>query len=182
MTMKNGRTLVRRCVLLTVATAVTLSTAACDEMVPDNGLGTTAQSSPSASPFPWIETTTPETTTPDTTTPAEAPAVTTAAPQQEEPPETDPPRTKVPEILVGSWDGDWATIRFSASGEVALVYDKGLIIRGTVVIDGSRMTLHMSSGVETIRRWHVARFDAGYGYEFFNLTLDDSSYVREVAE
>jgi hypothetical protein len=168
--------LLHRCALLTIVTAVTLSAAACDEMVPDNVLDTTAHSSPSAAPFPRTETTTPE-----ATTTTEAPAATTALPQMV-PPKTAAPRTKVPKSLVGSWDGDWATIRFSASGEVALIYDKGLIIHGTVVIDGSRMTLHMTSGVETIRHWHVARFDAGYGYEFFNLVLDDSSYVREVSE
>lgn len=49
-----------------------------------------------------------------------------------------------------------------------------------MVIDGTSMELHLSSGVIAISHWEITRFDAGYGYEFFNLSLDGSSYVRDV--
>jgi hypothetical protein len=90
------------------------------------------------------------------------------------------PRTTVPRALVGTWDGDRAQISFSPAGDVTMMFKRGGRDSGTVVIDGSSMTLHLSGGVLPVSNWEISRFDAGYGYEFFNLTLDGVSYVRDV--
>jgi hypothetical protein len=136
----------------------------------------------------------PATTTigvPPETTPAPAPeATSSAAPEDPTPTPTptpatedsteDPPRTTVPNALAGTWDGDRAQISFSRDGDVTIRFKQGGGDSGTVVIAGSSMTLHLSGGVQSVDHWEITRFDAGYGYEFFNLTLDGTSYVRDV--
>jgi hypothetical protein len=90
------------------------------------------------------------------------------------------PRTDVPDALVGTWDGDRAQLSFSPDGYITVTFKKGGSDSGTVVINGSRMTMYLSGGVLTFSRWEISRFDAGYGYEFFQLTLDGTNYVRDV--
>ena len=117
---------------------------------------------------------------PKTETPVASETTTEPAPDPEPTAREDSPRSRVPKALVGTWDGDRAQISFSRAGDVTITFKKGGADSGTVVIDGSSMTLYLSSGVQTINSWEISRFDAGYGYEFFNLTLDGTSYVRDV--
>jgi hypothetical protein len=149
-----------------IAASLTLLVAGCD----DSG----AETQPTSQAAPPVTATTP---TPTPTT--EAAPETTVVPEAEPTP-TEGPRTKVPKALVGTWDGDRAQISFSRAGDVTFSFKKGGSASGTVVIDGSSMTLHLSSGVVAVDHWEISRFDAGYGYEFFNLTLDGTSYVRDV--
>lgn len=59
--------------------------------------------------------------TPEVTVPTEAPRA-----EATEPPTTKTtPRTRVPRALVGTWDGDRATISFSRAGDVTVVQKRG---------------------------------------------------------
>jgi hypothetical protein len=108
------------------------------------------------------------------------PGPTAGSAQDPEPPaRTGAPRTRAPAALVGTWDGDRAQITFTRAGEVTIDVKKGGVTSGTFVVDGSTMTLHLDSGMQTIRKWEIHRFGAGYGYEFFNLLLDGTSFIRE---
>jgi hypothetical protein len=116
--------------------------------------------------------------TPEVTVPTEAPEAETPAPPP--PTKKEAPRTRVPQELVGTWDGDRAVISFSKAGDVTVAQKRGGTDSGTVVIDSNSMELHLSGGVVAISNWEITQFDAGYGYEFFNLVLDGTSYVRDV--
>ncbi|WP_158681041.1 hypothetical protein [Streptomyces viridochromogenes] len=107
-------------------------------------------------------------------------------------PETPPsatfeaPQGFVPSELVGEWDGDGTSvrfdkIRFSDDGGVRLLYNSGLVLDGTAVVEGTSMTLYVPGGPIPYAHWSIEQFDAGYGYVFENLKLDGSSYVRQIA-
>lgn len=153
-----------------LAVSLALLIAGCDNAGAETPQAETQQTS--QAPPPATATTSDATPEMKTTEPAREP--------EPAPTEEKKPRTKVPKALVGTWDGDRAQISFSRAGDVTLTYKKGGSVSGTVVVDGSSMTLYLSSGVVTISNWEISRFDAGYGYEFFNLTLDGTSYVRDV--
>ncbi|MFC9507383.1 hypothetical protein [Streptomyces sp. NPDC057002] len=108
------------------------------------------------------------------------------------PPETPPsatfeaPEGYVPSELVGEWDGDGTSvrfdkIRFSADGGVRLLYNNGLVLDGTAVVEGTSMTLYVPIGPIPYDDWSIEEVDAGYGYAFENLKLDGISYVRQIA-
>ena len=160
-------------------TTLVLLLAGCDPAAP-------GPSDPVPDPATGIRPTVSLLPTPEITLPTGAPASPvprdeTPGPGRPQPPETrDAPRTRVPAKLVGTWDGDRTTISFSRAGDVTVTQKRGGSESGTVVIDGRSMELHLPSGVQAISDWEITRFDAGYGYEFFNLILDGTSYVRDV--
>ncbi|MEU4211619.1 hypothetical protein AB0F13_16730 [Streptomyces sp. NPDC026206] len=91
----------------------------------------------------------------------------------------------MPAHLVGEWVGDTKPARikriiFSADGNVTLQYTGGLVQRGPVVVEGSRMTFHIPGGPWQEEAWSIQRLDDLYGYNFEYLMLDGSSYVRQV--
>lgn len=88
------------------------------------------------------------------------------------------PRT-VPDVLVGIWDGDRADITINPIGGFRLSYPNGLVIDGSVVLDGPRMIVTLPHH-RFVAAWSVQSFDAGYGYRFLNLTIDGVSYVRDL--
>jgi hypothetical protein len=96
-----------------------------------------------------------------------------------------PPRSAVPAALVGTWDGgskpNEAKLTFFAGGDVRFRYNSGLVVDGTVVVQGSSMTMYLDRGPLPIRRWTISEIDAGSGYRFLNLDLDGFSYVRDVS-
>ena len=95
----------------------------------------------------------------------------------------DTPRSAVPGVLVGEWDGGSgpanADYIFNEYGEVGVVYGNGRTELGTVVVEGSSMTLYLPSGTRTVT-WSVEELDPGYGYKFLTLYMDDASYVRQI--
>ncbi|MFI8889564.1 hypothetical protein [Streptomyces paradoxus] len=91
----------------------------------------------------------------------------------------------MPGELVGEWDGDgtevrFDKIRFSSGGDVSLIYNNGLVLEGSAVVEGTSMTLHVPIGPIAYDYWSIEEFDAGYGYTFENLMLDGVSYVRQI--
>jgi hypothetical protein len=94
------------------------------------------------------------------------------------------PRSAVPDVLVGEWDGGSgpanADYLFTEYGDVGVVYGNGRTEQGTVVLEGSSMTLYLPSGTRTVT-WRVEELDPGYGYKFLTLYMDDASYVREIS-
>lgn len=113
----------------------------------------------------------------------------TAAPTTTDPsppPSFDPPMGSVPSELVGEWDGDGTSVRFDkiaffSDGGVRLIYNSGLVLDGTAVVEGSSMTLYVSIGPIPYEQWSIEEFDAGYGYTFENLWLNGVSYVRQTS-
>lgn len=109
------------------------------------------------------------------------------SPEPEPPsPTFDAPQGSVPGELVGEWDGDGTSvrfdkIRFSEDGGVSLIYNTGLVLEGTAVVEGTSMTLYVPIGPIPYEHWSIEQFDAGYGYTFENLRLDGVSYVRQIA-
>ncbi|MFC8142205.1 hypothetical protein ACFUKV_10605 [Streptomyces paradoxus] len=96
------------------------------------------------------------------------------------------PKGSVPGELVGEWDGDGTSarfdkIRFSSGGDVSLIYNSGLVLEGSAVVDGTSMTLYVPGGPIPYAYWSIEEFDAGYGYTFENLRMDGISYVRQIA-
>lgn len=96
------------------------------------------------------------------------------------------PEGSVPGELVGEWDGDGTAarfdkIRFSSGGDVSLIYNNGLVLEGSAVVEGTSMTLYVPGGPIPYEYWSIEEFDAGYGYTFENLRLDGISYVRQIA-
>ena len=142
------------------------------------GCGSAAEPTPTVqAPAPIVTTTPPPPPEPTLPTPVE----TATEPTLESQTRAPEPRSRMPRSLVGTWDGDRAQITFSRRGDVTMLFKQGGgRDTGTVVVDGSSMELHLTGGVLAIDDWEISRFDAGYGYEFFNLVMDGTSYVRDV--
>lgn len=92
----------------------------------------------------------------------------------------------VPNELVGEWDGDGTAVRFDkiaffTDGSVRLLYNSGLVLDGTAVVEGSSMTLYVPGGPIPYEHWSIEEFDAGHGYIFEDLTLNGVSYVRQIS-
>jgi hypothetical protein len=116
--------------------------------------------------------------------PPRSPMTPPIIPPQPEPQPQETPRSVVPDLLVGEWDGGSgpanADYTFTQYGDVGVVYGKRRTEQGTVVVKGNSMTLYLPSGTRTVT-WAVKELDAGYGYKFLTLYMDDASYVRQIS-
>ncbi len=117
--------------------------------------------------------------------PPQRPTTPPAIRTQPEPQRQETPRSVVPDVLVGEWDGGSgpanADYLFTQYGDVGVVYGNRRTEQGTVVVEGSSMTLYLPSGTRTVT-WSVEKLDPGYdGYKFLTLYMDGASYVRQIS-
>ena len=103
-------------------------------------------------------------------------------------PSTVLPRSPVPKDLVGTWSGgttgataNWA-YTFTADGTAEQTNGViGIQRTGTVVVEGTNLTLHFPGRPSEQFRWQISPIYVG-GYKFSNLQLNGLSYVRQDAE
>ena len=93
------------------------------------------------------------------------------------------PRSAVPNVLVGSWGGGSTgatadrSYTFGRTGDA--LYRRGSTdLEGTVVVEGTTMTLYFDGMAPQEYRWSVDSYEVE-GYSFSNLYLDGFSFVRQ---